>query len=185
MVLHRASSARTQRAWSAEDPQSSRNPKRRLLRPKEWLPMAPASPRLPSMANCLSLLQTMAHREGTWERINRAVRERLRVRLNREIHSQVPEWWIPRVGQDHCGGRRTARLRRRQEDQGHSKRHLLVDTEGFVLKAKVHTVDCIDIELRVGRCMYAGSNKPISETASVRHALRVNHTEIRCIDCSS
>jgi len=43
------------------------------------------------------------------------------------------------------------------------------------------SADCIDIELRVGRCMYAGSSKPISETASVRQALWVNHTEIRCL----
>ena len=36
------------------------------------------------MAHRLPLLQTMAHREGTWERINRAIRERLRVRLKRD-----------------------------------------------------------------------------------------------------
>jgi hypothetical protein len=47
--------------------------------------MAPASPRLPSkMAHPLPLLRTMALREGTWERINRALRERLRVRLKRD-----------------------------------------------------------------------------------------------------
>jgi hypothetical protein len=31
-----------------------------------------------------ALIQKMAHREGTWERINRAIRERLRVRLKRD-----------------------------------------------------------------------------------------------------
>jgi transposase len=45
--------------------------------------VASASSRLPSMAHRLSLLQKMAHREGTWEKINRALRERLRVRLKR------------------------------------------------------------------------------------------------------
>src|ERR671912_2893349 len=40
--------------------------------------VAPASPRLPQMAYRLPLLQEMALREGTWERINRAIRERLR-----------------------------------------------------------------------------------------------------------
>src|SRR5215203_5438787 len=84
MVLHRASPTRPQRAWSAEDPHSSRDPKCRLLPPKERLPMAPASPRLPQMAHCLPLLQDLAHREGTWERINLAIRKRLRVRLGRD-----------------------------------------------------------------------------------------------------
>ena len=32
----------------------------------------------------LLLLQEMAHRVGTWEKINRAIRERLRVRLSRD-----------------------------------------------------------------------------------------------------
>jgi putative transposase len=36
------------------------------------------------MAHRLPLFQKMAHREGTWERINRAIRERLRVRLKRD-----------------------------------------------------------------------------------------------------
>ena len=36
------------------------------------------------MAHRLPLLQKMAHGVGTWERINRAIRERLRVRLKRD-----------------------------------------------------------------------------------------------------
>jgi putative transposase len=36
------------------------------------------------MAHRLSLLQEMALREGTWERINRSLLERLRVRLKRD-----------------------------------------------------------------------------------------------------
>jgi len=36
------------------------------------------------MAHRLPLLQKMALREGTWERINRAIRDRLRVRLKRD-----------------------------------------------------------------------------------------------------
>src|SRR5215213_5701609 len=39
------------------------------------------------------------------------------------------------VSQDYRGRCRRARLRWRQESKGQSKRHLLVDTEGFVLKA--------------------------------------------------
>src|SRR5215204_5561621 len=84
MELYRASHASPQRAWTSQDPQSSRDPERRLLPPKERLPVAPAPARLPQVAHRLPLLQTMALREGTWERINRAIRERLRVRLGRD-----------------------------------------------------------------------------------------------------
>jgi hypothetical protein len=45
--------------------------------------VALASSRLPQVAHRLPLLQNLALREGTWERINRAIRERLRVRLKR------------------------------------------------------------------------------------------------------
>jgi putative transposase len=50
------------------------------------------------------------------------------------------------VGQEHRGRRGRTRLRWRQEGQGHSKRHILVDTEGFVLKAKVHSAKVLDHE---------------------------------------
>jgi putative transposase len=36
------------------------------------------------MAHRLPLFQKMALRVGTWEKINRAIRKRLRVRLNRD-----------------------------------------------------------------------------------------------------
>jgi site-specific DNA recombinase len=50
------------------------------------IPTSPEGPHLPFChlrTDYLSLLQKMAHREGTWEMINRALRERLRVRLKR------------------------------------------------------------------------------------------------------
>ena len=83
MELHRATSARPQRAWTAENPQPSRDLGRRLLRPQKWLSVAPAPSRLPQVAHRLPLLQDLAI-DGTWERINRALRERLRVRLKRD-----------------------------------------------------------------------------------------------------
>ena len=42
--------------------------------------------------------------DGTWEGVNRALRERLRVRLKREILSPARAWWIPREGQEHRSG---------------------------------------------------------------------------------
>src|SRR5215213_2543606 len=62
MELHRGSFAHPPMTWTAEDPQSPRDPERRLLPPKERLPVATASARLPQVAHRLPLLQEMALR---------------------------------------------------------------------------------------------------------------------------
>jgi putative transposase len=55
--------------------------------------------------------------DGTWERLNRALRERLRVRLKRDPQPSALGGRFP-VGEEYRGGRGRARLRRRQEGQG-------------------------------------------------------------------
>ncbi len=82
--------------------------------------------------------------DGTWERLNAAhfasgCESAWEGTLNRVRASSTRR--RPRPPR---GGRRAERVRWRQEDSWHSKRQLLVDTEGLVLKAKVHSAKVPD-----------------------------------------
>ncbi len=83
MGLHQVLSSCAHRARAPQDTRFTSDPRRRLLLPKDRLPLEATAQRLPALEKRLRPRFRKWRIDGTFERLNAALRELLRSRLGR------------------------------------------------------------------------------------------------------
>ena len=138
MVLHPPASSRAHRTRTPQAPRLTNDPRRRLLRARERLPLAVAAekdfPPWKSVYDCFRRWRI----DGTSEHWNAELPKVLRARLGRDPRPSAGIVDSQSVETTGVGGNEQRGLDPAKKVDG-TKRHLLVDTEGLVLEARLHS----------------------------------------------
>ncbi len=136
MEVHRALHYVSQQTRTAKDTLFAPSARRRLIHTEKRLCLATLAPRVSALDDRLLLVQEMAYR-GHLRAVKRSAARAPADSLGEERLTQRGDSGLP-VRTDNWCRRGTTRLRRGQEG-ARQEASLLVDTEGLVLKAKVHS----------------------------------------------